>query len=93
MFPMQKCAIFSKFKKIKELRGGILVYAAQTIPLVDAEIGERGHLWAETKYREANRSQAGLILRTELKFARAKQAKPNIGWSCWRPPIGCLRKR
>jgi len=29
---MQKCAIFCKFKEIKELRGGVLVYAAQAIP-------------------------------------------------------------
>ena len=31
-FPIQKCAIFCKFKEIKELRGGILLYAAQAIP-------------------------------------------------------------
>jgi hypothetical protein len=45
---MQKCAIFCKFKEIKELRGGVLVYAAQTIPRIDAEIAEKGHLWMET---------------------------------------------
>jgi len=44
-FPIQKCAIFRKFKKIKELRGGILLYAAQAIPPIDAEIAEKGHLW------------------------------------------------
>ena len=42
-FPIQKCAIFCKFKKIKELRGGVLEYAAQTIPPIDAEIAEKGH--------------------------------------------------
>ena len=47
-FPIQKCAIFRKFKKIKELRGGILLYAAQAIPPIDAEIAEKGHLWTET---------------------------------------------
>jgi hypothetical protein len=47
-FPIQKCAIFRKFKKIKELRGGVLVYAAQAIPPIDAEIAEKGHLWTET---------------------------------------------
>jgi hypothetical protein len=31
-FPIQKCAIFRKFKEIKELRGGVLLYAAQAIP-------------------------------------------------------------
>ena len=47
-FPIQKCAIFRKFKEIKELRGGILLYAAQAIPPIDAEIAEKGHLWTET---------------------------------------------
>jgi len=47
MFPIQKCAIFRKFKEIKELRGGILLYAAQAIPPIDAEIAEKGHLWTE----------------------------------------------
>jgi hypothetical protein len=47
-FPIQKCAIFCKFKGIKEWRGGILVYAAQAIPPIDAEIAEKGHLWKET---------------------------------------------
>ena len=41
-------AIFCKFKEIKELRGGVLVYAAQAIPSIDAEIAEKGHLWMET---------------------------------------------
>jgi len=45
---IQKCAIFRKFKEIKELRGGILLYAAQAIPPIDAEIAEKGHLWTET---------------------------------------------
>jgi hypothetical protein len=55
MFPIQKCAIFRKFKEIKELCGGILMYAAQAIPqtchaqgVIDAEIAEKGHLWTET---------------------------------------------
>ena len=47
-FPIQKCAIFRKFKEIKELRGGILMYVAQAIPPIDAEIAEKGHLWTET---------------------------------------------
>jgi hypothetical protein len=25
-----------------------VLYAAQTIPLIDAEIAEKGHLWTET---------------------------------------------
>jgi hypothetical protein len=48
-FPIQKCAIFCKSKEIKELRGGVLLYAAQAIPPIDAEIAEKGHLWTETK--------------------------------------------
>ena len=44
---MQKCAIFHKFKEIKELRGGVLLYTAQAIPPIDAEIAEKGHLWTE----------------------------------------------
>jgi len=54
-FPIQKCAIFCKFKEIKELRGGVLSYAAQAIPdlsrlgVIDAEIAEKGHLWTETR--------------------------------------------
>ena len=30
------------------MRGDVLVYAAQTIPPIDAEIAENGHLWTET---------------------------------------------
>jgi hypothetical protein len=30
-FPIQKCTIFCKFKEIKELRGGVLLCAAQAI--------------------------------------------------------------
>ena len=47
-FPDQKWAIFCKFKEIKELRGGVLVYAAQAISPIDTEIAEKGHLWTET---------------------------------------------
>jgi hypothetical protein len=36
-----------------ELRGGVLLYAAQAIPPIDAEIVERGHLWTETIYVSA----------------------------------------
>ena len=39
---------FRKVKKIKGLRGGVLMYAAQEIPLIDAEIPEKAHLWMET---------------------------------------------
>jgi hypothetical protein len=36
-------------RKSAALRGGVLVYAAQAIPPIDAEIAEKGHLWTETK--------------------------------------------
>ena len=48
-FPIQKWMIFYKFKKIKELRGEVQLYAAQTIPKIDAEIVKKGHFWMETK--------------------------------------------
>jgi hypothetical protein len=43
-FPIQKGAIFRKFREI----GGMLLYAGQAIPPIDAEIAEKGHLWTET---------------------------------------------
>ena len=47
-FPIQKWDIFYKFKEIMELRGGVLKYAAQAIPRIDAEIVKKGHFWMET---------------------------------------------
>ena len=47
-FSVQKWAIFRKVKEIKGLREGVLMYAAQTIPQIDAEIAEKGHFWMET---------------------------------------------
>ncbi|MFY9707838.1 MAG: hypothetical protein WAJ95_18140, partial [Desulfobacterales bacterium] len=47
-FPIQKCAIFRKFKEISGIDGGVLVYAAQAISPIDTEIAEKGHLWTET---------------------------------------------
>jgi hypothetical protein len=35
-------------RKSAALRGGILLYAAQAIPPIDAEIVGKGHLWMET---------------------------------------------
>jgi hypothetical protein len=42
-FPIQKCALFCKFKEIKESYGDALSCAAQAIPPIDAEIAEKGH--------------------------------------------------
>ena len=47
-FPIQKWNIFRKIKEIKGLRGGVLGYAAQGIPQIDAEIAENSHFWMET---------------------------------------------
>jgi hypothetical protein len=48
-FPIQKCAIFRKFKEISGIaRRQTVLYAAQAIPPIDAEIAEKGHLWMET---------------------------------------------
>ena len=43
-----KRAIFPKVKKIKRLRGGVAVYAAQANVQIDAEIGEKGRFRMET---------------------------------------------
>jgi len=47
-FPIQKCVISCKFKEISGIaRRQTVLYAAQTIPPIDAEIAEKGHLWTE----------------------------------------------
>jgi hypothetical protein len=44
-FPIQKCAIFCKFKEISGIaRRRTVLYAAQAIPPIDAEIAKKGHL-------------------------------------------------
>jgi hypothetical protein len=47
-FSIQKSPFSASSRKSAALRGGVLVYAAQTIPPIDAEIAEKGHLWTET---------------------------------------------
>ena len=42
------------------MRGGVLVYAAQAIPPIDAEIAEKGHLWTETIYITWLRQMQGI---------------------------------
>ena len=49
-FPIQTCEFLFKVKAIELLRGGVACYAAQEMALIDAEIGQKGHLWVETKY-------------------------------------------
>jgi hypothetical protein len=55
-FPIQKCAIFRKFKEIGGIaRRQTVLYAAQAIPPIDAEIAEKGHLWMETIWHRSRR--------------------------------------
>ena len=47
-FSYEKRGIFSKIKKIKRFRGGVVVYAAQASVRIDAEIGEKSRFWMKT---------------------------------------------
>jgi hypothetical protein len=48
LFPIQKSPFSASSRKSAALRGGVLVYVAQAIPPIDAEIVEKGHLQTET---------------------------------------------
>ena len=48
VFPIQKCGFLPKVKEIKRLCGGVVYYAAQASAQIDAEIGQKDHLWMET---------------------------------------------
>jgi uncharacterized OB-fold protein len=61
-FPIQKCAIFRKFKEAAALRGGrrfcmphkrFQTCHAQGV--IDAEIAEKGHIWTETIWHRSRR--------------------------------------
>jgi hypothetical protein len=47
-FLIRKRAIFRKAKEIKDLRGGVVLYAAQAKPRIDAGIAEKGRFRTET---------------------------------------------
>jgi len=49
VFPIQKCGFLFKIKEIKRLCGDVAGYVAQTNAPIDAEIGQKDHLWMETK--------------------------------------------
>jgi hypothetical protein len=57
-FPIQKCAIFRKFKEISGIarRHTLVCRTSDSAPtchvfsVIDAEIAEKGHLWTETIY-------------------------------------------
>jgi len=48
-FVTPKRGVFRKVKEIKDLRGGVLLYAAQANPQIDAEIAEKACFGMETK--------------------------------------------
>jgi hypothetical protein len=47
-FSIRKRAIFRKVKEIKDLSGGVVLYAAQSNPQIDAEIAEKGRFRTKT---------------------------------------------
>jgi hypothetical protein len=47
-FSIWKRAIFRKVKEIEDLSGGVVLYAAQSNPLIDAEIAEKGRFRTKT---------------------------------------------
>jgi hypothetical protein len=47
-FLIWKRAIFRKVKEIKDLSGGVVLYAAQSNPPIDAEIVEKGRFRTKT---------------------------------------------
>jgi len=47
-FSIWKRAIFSKIKEIKDLSGGVVLYAAQSNPRIDAEIAEKDRFRTKT---------------------------------------------
>jgi hypothetical protein len=47
-FLIRKRAIFRKAKEIKALSGGVVLYAAQSKPQIDAGIAEKGRFRTET---------------------------------------------
>ncbi len=49
-FSIWKRAIFRKVKEIKDLNGGVVLYAAQSNPLIDAEIAEKGRFRKKTNW-------------------------------------------
>jgi hypothetical protein len=47
-FSIWKRVIFRKAKETKELSGGVVIYAAQSNPPIDAEIAEKGRFRTKT---------------------------------------------
>jgi hypothetical protein len=49
VFPIQKSGFLFKVKEIKRLSGDAAGDVAQTNAPIDAEIGQKDHLWMETR--------------------------------------------
>ncbi|HKJ05018.1 MAG TPA: hypothetical protein VJ974_05420 [Geopsychrobacteraceae bacterium] len=49
-FSIWKRATFRKVKEIKDLSGGVVLYAAQSNSPIDAEIAEKGRFRTKTNY-------------------------------------------
>jgi hypothetical protein len=47
-FSIWKRAILRKVKEIKDLSGGVVLYAAQSNPPIDTEIAEKGRFRTKT---------------------------------------------
>ncbi|MBE0576729.1 MAG: hypothetical protein IH613_12640 [Desulfuromonadales bacterium] len=52
-FSIWKRAIFRKVKESKDLSGGVVLYAAQSNPPIDAEIAEKGRFRTKTNLKES----------------------------------------
>ncbi len=50
-FSIWKRVVFRKIKEIKDLSGGVVLYAAQSNPRIDAEITEKGRFRMKTSYK------------------------------------------
>ena len=57
-FSIWKRAIFRKVKEIKDLSGGVVLYAAQSNPPIDAEIAEKGRFLTKTNYLRDNQDDS-----------------------------------
>jgi hypothetical protein len=88
-FPIQKCEIFCKFKKISGIaRRRTVLYAAQAISPIDAGIAEKGHLWMENRLARVEPAphpeQSSFYvtaLRTEPRFFQFAEASASYPMS------------
>jgi hypothetical protein len=54
------------------------MYAAQTIPPIDAEIAEKDHLWTETSYKRANSLHGAIEEGVQEKWTTSKSDSETI---------------